>query len=200
MAYGTPGPGIRSKLQSRLKPQLWQHQILFTHYAGPRIEPASRHSQDTDPIVPQWELLILQFLKVMIPLVLLCFLKQPKSPEPVCGPWVPVSPRVQSPPPSPAPGTERVSPQFVGSGTSVGKSLLAGGGSLGFRGSSLSLVRPSWPSSIAPTCHCCAPAVATHLQLPLFWELVGGSEEEASGGNLGPQQASCILGCSPAAL
>ena len=57
MSHGAPRPGIRSKLQVRPSPQLWQCQIL-NHCAGPGIEPLSRCSRDAaDPVEPQQELL-----------------------------------------------------------------------------------------------------------------------------------------------
>lgn len=37
-AYGSSQPGSESKLQVLPKPQLWKHQILLTHCAGPGIE------------------------------------------------------------------------------------------------------------------------------------------------------------------
>ena len=59
MAYGAPGPGIRSELQSRPKPQLRQCRIFnLLFWAG--NEPVSQCSQDAadpDPIAPQRELL-----------------------------------------------------------------------------------------------------------------------------------------------
>ena len=56
MAYGVPGPGIRSQPQLRPKPQL-HNAGSFTHRAKLGIEPWSWCSQDaTDPVAPQKEL------------------------------------------------------------------------------------------------------------------------------------------------
>ena len=47
VAYGVPGPGIRS----------------LTHFPGPGIKPISQHSRDTgDPVAPQWELLVFSLI------------------------------------------------------------------------------------------------------------------------------------------
>ena len=57
MAYGVPGPGIRSEPQ--VQPMLrCSIARSLTHCAGPGIKPASQQSQDaTDSAAPQRELL-----------------------------------------------------------------------------------------------------------------------------------------------
>ena len=53
VAYGVPGPGIRSEPQSWPKPQLWQHWIL-NPLCRLGIKPSSQLSQDSaKPVVPQ---------------------------------------------------------------------------------------------------------------------------------------------------
>ena len=60
MAYEVPEPGIRSKDLSQSY-DLWCGNARSC--AGLGIEPASQCSRDaTNPIVPQWELLMFHFL------------------------------------------------------------------------------------------------------------------------------------------
>ena len=69
MAYGVPGPGIRSKPQLQPKPQLWQCWILNPLcWAG--VELMSQHSQDTaNSIEPKNIRIIIAFHHWVIVLV-----------------------------------------------------------------------------------------------------------------------------------
>ena len=61
LAYGIPGPGIRSEPQLQPMPQVWQCWAL-SHCAGLGMEPVSQRSRDdADPATLQLELLICAF-------------------------------------------------------------------------------------------------------------------------------------------